>query len=122
MRLHLIMLKLFVFNLFFFTVSQQRNSMRTFWTKKLPLLSDYSSVPYRRPTPLISFLIVLSPKTFLLQSPSINYWGKFPTQTNFFKQYTYADFFEIPINKRPVCIVLCFVSSCNEANKSCFVL
>ena len=25
--------------------------------------------------------------------PVINYWQKFPTQTNFMKQYTYADFF-----------------------------
>ena len=27
--------------------------------------------------------------------PPINYWGKFPTQKNLLKQYTYGDFFTI---------------------------
>ena len=45
----------------------------------------------------------------------INFLGKFPTQTNFLKQYTYSDFFEISEKERSVCIVFCFVGSCQEA-------
>ena len=39
----------------------------------------------------------------------------------FFKQYPYADFFEISKNERSVWIVFCLVSSCKEANAFCFV-
>ena len=58
------------------------------------LVNTYSWVPNRSYPPLINFLIFFPPKKFLFQPPPpINYWGKFPTQTNFLKQYTYADLF-----------------------------
>ena len=34
----------------------------------------------------------------------INYWEKFPTQTNFLKRYIYADFFIISQKEWPACI------------------
>ena len=46
----------------------------------------------------------------------IKYCGKFPNQTNFMKQYTYADFFAISHKEHPVCTVFCFERSCKEAN------
>ena len=67
---------------------------------------DYSWVPNRRsPSPcpllLINFSIffqdILIP--ILPLSPLINYSRKFSDQTNFLKQYTYADFFAISQKK-----------------------
>ena len=40
--------------------------------------------------------------------PPINYWREFPTQTNFLKQDTYADF-AISQKEQPVCSVFCKV-------------
>ena len=33
--------------------------------------------------------------------PPINYWGKFPTQKNFLKQYTYGNIFAISQKELP---------------------
>ena len=60
--------------------------------------------------------------TFLFEPSPIIYWGKFPIQRNFLKQYTYANFYAISQKERPVCSVFCFVSSCKEANTLCFAL
>ena len=57
-----------------------------------------------------------------LLSPSINYWEKYPTQTNFLKQYTCPDIFAISQKERPICSAFCFVSSCKEAKILYFVL
>ena len=38
----------------------------------------------------------------------VNYWGKFGTQTNFLKQYTYADIFAMSQKERLVRIVFFF--------------
>ena len=48
--------------------------------------------------------------------PPISYWQKFPTQKNFLKQYTYADFFAISQKEHPNSIVFCFVSKHKKAN------
>ena len=48
--------------------------------------------------------------------PPISYWQKFPTQKNFLKQYTYADFFAISQKEQPNSIVFCFVSKHKKAN------
>ena len=37
----------------------------------------------------------------------INYWGKFPTQKNSLKQYTYVDFFVSHKRNGLICIVFC---------------
>ena len=66
--------------------------------------------------------ILFQPPTTPPHLSRINYWGKFPTQTNFLKQYTYADFSAISQKERPACSVFCFVSSCKEANTLCFTL
>ena len=73
------------------------------------------------PPPLINFLIFFHPGHPCSNPPPINYWGKFPNQTNFLKQYTYADFFAISQKERPVCSVFYFVSSCKEAKTFCFI-
>ena len=49
--------------------------------------------------PLINLVIFFKLPPF--PSP-INYWGKFPTLTNFLKQYTYAEVFEISHKQRSV--------------------
>ena len=73
--------------------------------------------------PLINFLFFFCTQGILIPTPSpVNYCGKFPTQTDFLKQYTYADFCAISQKVRPMCSVLCFVNSCKEANTLCFVL
>ena len=41
--------------------------------------------------------------------PLINYWQKFPTQTNFLKQYTYADFFYADFFWKGAACLYCFV-------------
>ena len=74
----------------------------------LAIAQMYSWVPNWGPIPLIIL--------------SIFFHSGHSTQTNFCKQYKYVDFLEISINKRLVCIVLCFVSSCRDANTFCFVL
>ena len=38
----------------------------------------------------------------------INYWGEFPTQTNFLEQHTYVDF-AISQKEQPVCSAFCKV-------------
>ena len=48
--------------------------------------------------------------------PPISYWQKFPTQKNFLKQYTYADFFAISQKEQPNSTVFCFVSKHKKAN------
>ena len=73
------------------------------------------------PPPLINFLIFFHPGHSYSNPLPINYWGKFPNQTNFLKQYTCADFFAISQKERPVCSVFYFVSSCKEAKTFCFV-
>ena len=53
------------------------------------------------PLLLIKFLILSYPGHSYFNLPHlprpthINYWGKFPTETNFLKQYTCAEFFAI---------------------------
>ena len=78
-------------------------------------------IPPPKP-PLVNFSIFFRPGHSYSNPLPINYWAKFPTQTNFLKQYFYADFFAILQKKRPVCIVLCFVCLCKEVNTLCFVL
>ena len=85
-------------------------------------IHTYSWVSNKRPTPLINFSVFFHPghssSNTLTPAPStsVNYWGMFPTQKNFFKQYTYADFFEVLINERSICIMFSFVGLCKEAN------
>ena len=74
-----------------------------------------------RPTQDILFLPPPSihPRPLPSRSP-VHYWERFLTQANFLKQCTYAEFFTITQNKRPVCIVFCFACSFKEANTLCF--
>ena len=51
----------------------------------------------------------------------MNYWGKFSTQTNFLKQYTYADFFGISQREWPICNVFCFLRLFKESMTFYFV-
>ena len=82
----------------------------------------YSWVPNRRHTTLINFSIFFHSGYSYSNLPPINYWGKFPFQTNVLKQYTYAAIFAISQKERPICILFCFLSSCKEANTLRFVL
>ena len=79
----------------------------------------YSWVSNRSPPlRIINFSIFFhSGHSYSNPSP-INYWGKFPTQTNFLKQYNYASFFAISQKEWPVCTVFCFVSSWKEATNT----
>ena len=71
----------------------------------------------------MNFSIFLHPGHSYSNLPPINYWGKFPTQANFLKRYTYADrsdpsvvCFVCKFVQRKQHIVFCFVSSYKEAN------
>ena len=84
--------------------------------------NTYSWLPNRRPTLLINFSN-FSAQDILIPTPRLLIIGEsFKPKQTFSKQYTYAAFFEISINERPVCITFCFASSCKEASTFCFVL
>ena len=68
------------------------------------------------PPLLINFSIFFQPGHSYSNPPTINYWGKFPTETNFLKQYTCADLFAISQKEWPICSGFCLVSSCKEAS------
>ena len=80
----------------------------------------------RRAPALINFSIFFHPgHSYSSSSPPINYWGKFPTQKNFLKQYSYADFFAkrtTSLKERPRLYCVLFCNLCKEANTFCFVL
>ena len=56
----------------------------------VPTLQYLVDVP---PSPLIKFSVFSIQDIFIPTPTLINYWVKFPTERNFLKQYTYADFF-----------------------------
>ena len=68
------------------------------------------------PPLLINFSIFFQPGHSYSNPPTINYWGKFPTETNFLKQYTCADLFAISQKEWPICSGFCLVRSCKEAS------
>ena len=65
--------------------------------------NSYSGLPNRRSCRWLIFQFVSIQDILIPIHPPINYWEKFPTQTNFFKQYTYPDFFAI-FARRTACL------------------
>ena len=66
---------------------------------------------------LIDILILI------LTPPPINYWRKFPTQTNFMKQYTYADF-SCDFAKETAslyCVLVCKLMRRSQHIRLCFI-
>ena len=71
----------------------------------------YISYANGYPPLLINFLNFFHPGHSYPNPLPINYWGKFPTETNFLKQYPCAEFFAISQKEWPICSGFCFVSS-----------
>ena len=54
------------------------------------------------PPLLINFSIFFHPGHSYSNPPPINYWGKFPTKTNFLKQYSCADLLAMSQKEWPI--------------------
>ena len=75
------------------------SKLRYFWY----IYISYQMYANWYPPLLINFLI-FSTQDILIPTPSpINYWGKFPNQTNFLKQSPCAEFFAISQKEWPIC-------------------
>ena len=88
------------------------SKLRYFWY----IYISYQMYANWYPPLLINFLIFFHPGHSYSNPPTINCWGKFPTETNFLKQYTCADLFAISQKEWPICSGFCLVSSCKEAS------
>ena len=88
------------------------SKLRYFWY----IYISYQMYANWYPPLLINFSIFFHPGHSYYNPSTINYWGKFPTETNFLKQYTCADLFAISQKEWPICSQFCFVSLCKEAS------